>query len=111
MSLSKKDQLKKNKTKTDLTEKEKTAYFTWIKENKCCLVCGGYPEVHHVTNKSIKGPRRSHKRVVPLCFNHHSAQSEHLSIHNDTSGFYKCALSLRYLLLTSKNMYQEYQND
>ena len=106
--LTKKTQLKKNKPIKDLTESEKTKYFTWIKDNKCCVICGSYPEVHHITNKSIKGARRLHSRVIPLCFNHHSAQSEVLSLHNNTDGFYKCCLSLRALLVLSEDMYQEY---
>ena len=34
-----------------------------------CLVCGAWPEVHHVTAYSDRIGRvtKSHKRVVPLC--------------------------------------------
>jgi hypothetical protein len=40
-----------------------------------CLVCGRAAQVHHVT-ATIHGGRitRSHRRVVPLCFNHHKVE-------------------------------------
>lgn len=109
--LSKTDQLKHNKPKKDLTEAEKRKYFTWIKQNKRCVVCGGFPEIHHITHKSIKGARRSDKRVVSLCFNHHSAQSGVVSIHNDTYRFYEEVRSLEQLLEDSENIYEEYLDE
>lgn len=109
--LTKEQQLKFNKTSKDLTEKEKTKYFTWIKQNKTCLVCGAFPEIHHLTNKSIKGARRLHSRVVPLCFNHHSAQSPVLSIHGNTNMFYDEVISLDKLLKISEDIYKEYLNE
>lgn len=109
--LTKKQQLKYNKPKKDLTEAEKTKYFTWIKENKTCVVCEKYPGIHHITNKSIKGARRLHTRVVPLCFLCHSAQSVCLSVHGATDDFYEKVRSLEQLLEDSKKMYEEYLDD
>lgn len=108
---SKDQQTKKNKATKDLTDQEKNKYFSWIKQNKKCVVCGKFPLVHHVTNKTIKGQRRLHSRVIPLCEAHHSAQSPILSIHNDTYRFYDEVMSLKHLLLMSDLMYQEYLND
>lgn len=109
--LSKKSQLHKNKAQTDLTDQEKNKYFSWIKENKKCVICGKFPEIHHITNKSIKGKRRLHSRVIPLCFNHHSAQSEKISIHNDPYSFYDRRMSLQHLIVLSNLMYQEYLSE
>lgn len=44
-----------------------------------CLVCGGAATIHHVTATIHgliplnEGPRRCHKRIVPLCCVHHQA--------------------------------------
>lgn len=108
---SKFQQLQKRKEKTDLSETERIKYFTWIKENKSCVICGEFPEIHHVTNKTIEGKRRLDKRVIPLCFNHHSAQSSELSIHNDTYMFYEHRMSLSTLIEKSEEMYQEFLNE
>lgn len=105
---SKESQLKKVKAKKDLTEAEKTKYFTWIKQNKECIVCGKFPEIHHITNKSIRGPRRLHSRVIPLCFNHHSNQSEYYSVHRFQDEFYKKHGGLESIIEKSEEMYQEY---
>jgi len=101
-------QLRKVKNKTDLSTLEKNTYFTWIKDNKSCLVCGGYPEIHHITNKAIKGRRRLHSRVVPLCFDHHSAQSDKLSIHGATDRFYQEVISLDDLIDEANKIYKEF---
>lgn len=109
--MTKLQQLYKNKPKTDLSDAEKKAYFTWIKQNKKCVVCGRFPEIHHITSNTIKGRRRSHKRVLNLCFNHHSAQSEELSIHGNTQKFYEEYISLELLLTMSEKMYKEYLDE
>ena len=109
--LSKKSQLHKNKAQTDLSDQEKNKYFSWIKENKTCLICGKFPEIHHITHKSIKGHRRRNSRVINLCFFHHSAQSPQLSIHNNPYKFYDEIMSLNHLLLMSNLMYQEYLSE
>lgn len=50
-----------------------------------CLVCGGAATIHHVTATIhgpiplCAGPRRSHRRIVPLCPLHHQA------VHDDAS--------------------------
>ena len=108
---SKDQQTRKNKATKDLTDQEKDKYFSWIKENKGCAICGKFPEIHHLTNKTIKGKRRLHSRVIGLCFNHHSQQSEQLSIHGDTYKFYKEVMSLNHLLMLSNLMYQEYLSE
>jgi hypothetical protein len=107
--LSKQDQLYKNKATKDLTDQEKDKYFSWIKDNKKCVVCGKFPLIHHVTHKSIKGHRRRHFRVLAICHDHHSAQSSTLSIHNDTYRFYKEIMSLEKVLEESENMYNEFK--
>lgn len=37
-----------------------------------CLVCGAAAQVHHVVSDGYKRITKSHKRVTPLCSNHHS---------------------------------------
>ena len=108
---SKFEQLKKRKKVNDLSTLEKNIYFTWIKDNKSCLICGDYPEIHHITNKSIQGKRRLHSRVVPLCFNHHSAQSGILSIHGATDKFYEEVISLDDLIEEANKMYEEFLDE
>ena len=52
-----------------------------------CIVCTntGYPdtpaEIHHIRAGAGTGQRSCHFRVLPLCFNHHSAQG-HDGFHN-----------------------------
>ncbi len=47
-----------------------------------CIVCAnnGYPdnpaEIHHITTGAGMGRRNSHYQTIPLCFGHHSAQSD-----------------------------------
>jgi len=106
----KQDQLYQNKEHKDLTKEEKIKYFTWIKKNKGCIICGKYPEIHHVTHKSIKGKRRLDTRVVPLCFSHHSAQSEDISIHGNPIEFYSM-VSVEKLVVRANKMYQEYLDE
>lgn len=108
---SKFQQLKKRREASDLSTLEKNTYFTWIKDNKSCLVCGDYPEIHHVTNKSIQGKRRLHSRVVPLCFSCHSAQSDKLSIHGATDRFYQEVISLEELISEANKIYEEFLNE
>ena len=103
-------QTMKVKESKDLTDIEKIKYFTWIKDNKKCIVCGKYPEIHHVTHKSIKGKRRLHSRVAPLCFDHHSAQSSKISVHGNPTEFYN-SIRVKELVLIASKMYQEYLNE
>ena len=108
---SKDQQTKKNKAQTDLSDQEKNKYFSWIKQNKTCVVCKSPAQIHHLTNKSLKGLRRLHSRVIPLCFNHHHAMSPILSIHNNPYKFYDEIMSLNHLLLMSNLMYQEFKSE
>lgn len=45
-----------------------------------CIACynmgypGGPAQIHHIRYGCGAGQRASHYRVLPLCFNHHSAQ-------------------------------------
>lgn len=109
--MTKSQQLHKNKAPKDLTDQEKNKYFSWIKENKTCVICGKFPEIHHITNKKLKGLRRLHSRVISLCFNHHSAQSPQLSIHKNPYKFYDEVMSFEHLMLMSNLMYQEFLNE
>lgn len=36
-----------------------------------CLVCGFFAEVHHVHSDGMKRIGKSHRRVIPLCHEHH----------------------------------------
>lgn len=58
-----------------------------------CLVCGARPvEVHHVVGYADKPGRlpKDHRRVVPLCFAHHSVQGGREAVHTlGHRGFYE----------------------
>lgn len=54
-----------------------------------CIICGRPPEVHHITNGTM-GKKASHYETIPLCFNHHSAQTPlpfGESVHKGTKSF------------------------
>lgn len=52
---------------------EHERFHEWIAKENVCLVCGGEPEVHHVTGYADKPGRftRSPWLVAPLCPWHH----------------------------------------
>lgn len=104
----KENQLKKNKPKAFNYK----AYFNWIHSmNKCCAVCGNYDiEIHHITDiHRIKGNRRDHKRVVPLCKNHH--KNSKFGIHiMSKDDFYENVMDLDTLLFYSKQLLEEYED-
>ena len=80
----------KPKASSPPTSEEK-AHLARVALMPCC-VCGRWPvQVHHVT-ASVHGGRisRSHKRVVPLCFQHHKEEGGPLSVESlSHSGFYR----------------------
>ena len=39
-----------------------------------CMICQRPPEIHHITGAGM-AKRASHWDVIPLCFDHHSAQT------------------------------------
>lgn len=39
-----------------------------------CIICGQPAEIHHLTGSGM-GLRSNHFTIIPLCFDHHSAQS------------------------------------
>lgn len=41
-----------------------------------CVICGGEPEMHHITSDGSKRITRSWKRVMPLCPDHHRTGGE-----------------------------------
>lgn len=57
-----------------------------------CLVCGRRPvQVHHVS-ATVHGGRitRSHKRITPLCFEHHKIEGSKRSVEAlSHAGFYR----------------------
>jgi hypothetical protein len=40
-----------------------------------CIICGKDAEIHHITGGKSLSQRASHFEVLPLCFEHHSAQT------------------------------------
>lgn len=57
--------------------KQETEYHARVAALGCQInnnQCGGRLEVHHKTGAGM-GKRASHYDVIPLCFNHHSAQT------------------------------------
>jgi len=102
-------QLKKNKPKPF----NHKAYFSWIHSTgKRCVVCGKYDiEIHHITDiNRIKGKRRDHKRVVPLCKNHHKDSKFGIHIMSKED-FYENVMDLDTLLFHSKNLLEEFEHE
>lgn len=63
--------------------------YVWANHPDKRKKCGGRKEVHHKTGAGM-GKRASHFDVMPLCFNHHSAQTPLPfggSIHKGTKSF------------------------
>lgn len=58
--------------------KDEIEYHARVAELGCHLavtgMCGGRLEIHHKTGAGM-ARRASHYDVIPLCFNHHSAQT------------------------------------
>lgn len=72
---------------------EEIAYHDRVRELGCHLQatgqCGGPLEVHHKTGAGW-ALRASHWDVIPLCFNHHSAQTPlpfGYAVHKGTKSF------------------------
>ena len=66
----KQTKMKPKRTTTD----EESEYLNWQKEQEhTCFVCGTGMgiELHHVRRDSTS--KKSHFRIIPLCFNHHTA--------------------------------------
>lgn len=78
------------KTKT----KEEKIYLSKVAKLPCSISdknCGGRVEIHHRTNAGM-GLRASHYDTMPLCFNHHSAQTPLAfgdAVHKGTKTFEK----------------------
>jgi len=91
------------------------AYARWIHENnKPCVVCGRYDiEVHHITDiyhhLLRNEPRRSDKRVVPLCKSHHKEGKNGIHILSKED-FYAQEMDLYDLLDHSRDLLEEYLN-
>ena len=108
IGITKADQLKKFKEPKFNYNK----YAKWIhSNNKTCIVCGGPNiEIHHITDISkIDGPRRSDKRVVPLCKDHHKDSKDGIHILSKEE-FYKRIMGLGPLLIRSKSLLKEYED-
>ena len=91
----------------------KNAYFNWIHSNNfSCVVCGRKDiELHHITDiHELKGERRIHTRIVPLCLNHHRVGK--FAIHNMAKDeFYENVMDLDTLLFHSNRILEEYENE
>lgn len=75
------------------TNDPKNPYFAWLRNNRPgCVVCGALGEIHHLEQNA----NSCDTRVVPLCLNHHSAQSND-GIHKSPREWYKRFLSFERL--------------
>lgn len=55
-----------------------------------CLICKRPPEIHHIRKGTGLGLRESDFRALPLCFDHHSAQTRlpfGYAVHKGTKSF------------------------
>lgn len=64
------------KKKTNIPTKAERFWWERVRELGCVLrflghgkECSGYTQVHHIGTGI--GRRKDHKRVIPLCLNHH----------------------------------------
>ena len=101
--LTKKMQTKSNRIKDNGNDKK---YLKWLGNSGVgCIVCGDTNiELHHITDKSIKGLRRHDRRVVPLCTEHHRGDGgvHHGNVAN---------LSTKDMLFISKQLNQRYEDE
>lgn len=107
--LTKKEQLYKNK-KPKITKDEKD-YLNWLQmQNFKCFVCNSNSgiEYHHITDiHRLKGKRRVHNRLVPLCYSCHRTGKN--AIHSlSKEYYYENIKSLDELLNESERIYKHF---
>lgn len=101
---------KNRKGNTSIT-KEDLDYLNWLDRHRSgftCLVCGfGRVEFHHVKRDSTD--RKNHKRLIPLCQNHHTL-SDKLSAHG-TPRKWRQTYSMEFQNQLADRIYNNYLND
>jgi hypothetical protein len=68
-----------------LNKKER---FTKLK-NIGCIICGHYPEIHHLTGLAYRGKGQKADDVftIPLCQKHHTSGGHGVAIHAGKQAF------------------------
>ena len=82
-------------------------YLDWLHEENCftCMVCkSSNVEFHHVKRDSTD--KKDHKRLIPLCQNHHTISRE-LSAHSNPKKFREVyPMEFQYIL--ADKIYKQY---
>lgn len=94
--------MKKQPTKADKNRWDKLRQIG-------CIICRRPPEIHHITNGTM-GKKSSHQETIPLCFNHHSAQTplpHGHAVHKGTKSFEERFGTQRELLIKINKLLEE----
>lgn len=99
---------KKKRTTTD----HELEYLNWCKSlDLRCVICDKKPtELHHVIDMHrIDGKTRDHKRVIPLCIEHHRIGKD--AIHRvSREYFYENIMTLDEILTRASSLYDNFIN-
>jgi len=88
--------------------KEDRKYLSWLQlQGFSCIVCESYDvEMHHVKRDSTD--KKNHKRLIPLCKEHHTMSAE-FSVHGTPKKFRETyPMEFQYKL--ADKIYKEYKN-